>query len=117
MLFIFNYVFFGFFSFNFILTNWNENDIVNLPENGVLKPSGGAPNPDDGWLYEYPCGLAVANAIHDKIINTFIFAIYLLLFFSFFQLGFSFLFIQIEYSDSLHNQTENQMFTFWSKNQ
>lgn len=31
----------------------------------------GIPN-DGGELYEYPCGLAEASAIHDKTMNTFI---------------------------------------------
>lgn len=56
---------------------------LNLPVPGVLNPTDGALTPpklceppkldDDGWLYEYPCGLATAKAMHDKTTNTFIF--------------------------------------------
>lgn len=62
------------------------NDQSKLPEDGALNPIEGALTPtlcdppklDDGWLYEYPCGLAAAKAMHDKTTNTFIFVWFLI---------------------------------------
>lgn len=48
--------------------------------NEELWPCNNEPEPlcenePPGWLYEYPCGLAAARAMHDKTMNTFIFLI------------------------------------------